>query len=54
MASARSGGGAQSRFDGVTDAAVGFDSCIPQIIESAQDVVVPKRRERETEPAFVR
>jgi hypothetical protein len=28
-------------FDGVTDAAVGFDSCIPQIIESAQDVVVP-------------
>ena len=42
MASARSGGGAQSRFDGVTDAAVGFDSCISQIIESAQDVVVPK------------
>jgi len=40
-------------FDGVADAAVGFDSCIPQIIESAQDVVVPKRRERETEPAFV-
>ena len=40
-------------FDGVTDAAVGFDSCIPQIIESAQDVVVPKRREREAEPAFV-
>ena len=28
-------------FDGVTGAAVGFDSCIPQIIESAQDVVVP-------------
>ncbi len=40
-------------FDGLTDAAVGFDSCIPQIIESAQDVVVPKRREREAEPAFV-
>jgi len=40
-------------FDGVTDAAVGLDSCIPQIIESAQDVVVPKRREREAEPAFV-
>jgi len=40
-------------FDSVTDAAVGFDSCIPQIIESAQDVVVPKRREREAEPAFV-
>jgi hypothetical protein len=39
--------------DGVTDAAVGFDSCIPQIIESAQDVVVPKRRVREAEPAFV-
>ncbi len=40
-------------FDGLTDAAVGFDSCIPQIIESAQDVVVPKRREREAEPAFI-
>ena len=40
-------------FDGITDAAVGLDSCIPQIIESAQDIVVPKRRERETKPAFV-
>src|SRR5947209_14268250 len=40
-------------FDGLADTAVGFDSCIPQIIESAQDVVVPKRREREAEPAFV-
>src|SRR6266480_3281176 len=40
-------------FDGVTDGAVGFDSCIPQIVESAQDIVVPKRREREAEPAFI-
>src|SRR5712664_4062734 len=40
-------------FDGATDAAVGFDSYISQIIESAQDVVVPKRREREAQPAFV-
>jgi hypothetical protein len=40
-------------FDGVTDAAVGLDSCISQIIESAQDVIVPKRREREAQPAFV-
>src|SRR5947209_5107025 len=40
-------------FDGFTDAAVGFDSCIPQIIESTQDVVVPKRRVREAQPAFV-
>src|SRR5208283_892553 len=40
-------------FDGVTGAAVGFDSCISQIIESAQDIVVPKRRKREAEPAFV-
>ena len=32
-------------FDGVADAAVGLDSCMAQIIESAQDVVVPKRRE---------
>jgi hypothetical protein len=40
-------------FNGVTDAAVGFESCIPQTVESAQDVVVPKRREREPKPAFV-
>src|SRR5690242_3552870 len=40
-------------LDGLTDAAVGFDPCIPQIIESAQDVVMPKRREREPEPPFV-
>jgi hypothetical protein len=40
-------------FDGFTDAAVGFDSCIPQVIEAAQDVVVPKRGEREAEPALV-
>jgi hypothetical protein len=40
-------------FDGVTDAAIGFESSISQIIESAQDVVVPKRREREAQPAFV-
>ena len=40
-------------FDGVADAAVGFDSCIPQIIECAQDVVLPKCRERKAEPAFV-
>src|SRR5438477_6668518 len=40
-------------FNGVTDAAVGFDSRIPQIIESTQDVIVPKRWVRKTEPAFV-
>src|SRR5690242_3331655 len=40
-------------LDGLTDAAVGFHSCIPQIIESAQNVVVPKRREGKAEPAFV-
>ena len=40
-------------FDGVTDAAVRFDSRIPQIIETAQDVVVPERREREAKPAFL-
>jgi hypothetical protein len=40
-------------FDGVVEAALGLYSCIPQIIEPAQDVVVPKRREREAEPAFV-
>jgi hypothetical protein len=43
----------QHDFDGFTDAAIGFYSCIPQIVESTQDVVMPKRRERETEPAFV-
>src|SRR5450755_3343277 len=40
-------------FDGVTHAAVGSDSRMPRIVESAQDVVVPKRREREAEPALV-
>ena len=40
-------------FDGVTDAAVGFDSCIAQIIESAQNVIMPKRWKREPQPAFV-
>jgi hypothetical protein len=40
-------------FDGFTDAAVGFDSCISQIVESAQHVVVPERWEREAKPSFV-
>ena len=40
-------------FDGLADAAVGLDSRIPQIVEAAENVVVPKRREREAEPAFV-
>ena len=44
---------ARHDFDGLTHAVVGFDSCIPQIIESTQDVVVPKRRKREAKPAFV-
>ena len=40
-------------FDGVPEAAVGLDSRISQIIESAQHVVVPKRWVREAKPAFV-
>src|SRR6266700_1987018 len=40
-------------FDGFPDAAVGFDSRIAQIIESPQNVVVPKRRKGEAQPAFV-
>ena len=40
-------------FDGLTNAAVGLDSRIPQIVEAPQDVVVPERRKREAEPAFV-
>ena len=40
-------------FDSLTNAAVGFNSRIPQIIESAQDIVVPKSWEREAHPAFV-
>jgi hypothetical protein len=40
-------------FDGFANPDVGFDSRISQVIESAQDVVVPKRREREPEPALV-
>ena len=39
-------------LDGFLDAAVGFDSCISQIVETTQDVVVPERWEREAEPAF--
>src|SRR5262249_18418372 len=40
-------------FDRLSNAAVGFDSCIPQIIEPAQDIVMPKRREREAKPPLV-
>jgi hypothetical protein len=40
-------------FDGLTDAVVRLNACTPQIIESAQDVVVPKGRKREAKPAFV-
>ena len=40
-------------FDGLTNAAVRFESGIAQIVESAQDVVVPKRREGKAEPAVV-
>ena len=40
-------------FDGFTNAAIGLDSRIPQVVEAPQDVVVPERREREAEPAFV-
>src|SRR5690349_21154732 len=40
-------------FDGLTDAVIGLKSCIPQIVECPQDVIMPKRREREAEPAFV-
>ena len=40
-------------LDGFIDAAVGFDSGISQIIEAAQNIVVPKRWKREAQPAFV-
>ncbi len=40
-------------FDGFADAAVGFDSCVAQVIEAAQDVVVPKGGEGEAQPAIV-
>jgi hypothetical protein len=43
----------QHDLDSVIEAAVGFAFCISQIIESAQNVVVPKRRVRESQPAFV-
>ena len=36
-------------FDGFPDAVVGFDSGTPHIIESAQNVVVPKHRVGEAE-----
>jgi hypothetical protein len=31
--------------DSLTHAAVGFDACTPQVIEAAQDVLMPERRE---------
>src|SRR5207302_5496630 len=40
-------------FDGVASAAVGFDARIAQIIEPAQDIVMPKWRVRKAQPAFV-
>jgi hypothetical protein len=40
-------------FDSFPDAAIGFDSCIAKIIETAQYIVVPEGREREAKPAFV-
>ena len=40
-------------LDGFSDAAIGFGAGLSQIIESAQDVIVPERREREAEPALV-
>jgi len=40
-------------FNGLADADARIDSRIPQIIESAQDVVVPKGREREAQPTLV-
>jgi len=43
----------EHRCDRLTEATVGLDSCIAEIIEAPQDVVVPERREREAEPAFV-
>src|SRR5215475_4777434 len=40
-------------LDGLADAVVGFNACTPEIIETAQNVVVPKRWEGEAEPALV-
>jgi len=39
--------------NGFIDAAVGFESRISQIIESAQDIVMPMRRVREAQPSFI-
>src|SRR5215472_3806002 len=40
-------------LDGLLDAAVRFYSRAAQVIESAQDIVVPERRIGEAEPVFV-
>src|SRR5215472_9327604 len=40
-------------LDCLSDAAVRFVTGTAEIVESAQDIVVPERREREAEPAFV-
>src|SRR5690242_12440376 len=39
--------------DGLADTAIGFDRCVAKVIEPAQHIVMPERRERETEPALV-
>jgi hypothetical protein len=39
-------------FDGLSGTAVGIDSRISQIIESAHDVVMPRRRVREAQRAL--
>src|SRR5689334_23364001 len=43
----------QDNFDGASDATVGFDACVAQVIEPAQNVVMPKGRVRKAQPALV-
>lgn len=39
--------------DGFTDAGGGFDSGVAEVVESSQDVVMPKGGKGKTEPVFV-
>src|ERR1700758_5776902 len=43
----------QHHFNGFINAVVGSHSSFSQIIQSTQNVIVPERRVREAQPAFV-
>ena len=43
----------EHHVDGFAHAAVGLDFRVAQIVQSAQNVIVPRRRIRKTQPTFI-